>query len=181
MGRIHFLAAFISVALLTGCVFIGAGPAYLQDNTEADQSAGDGCPDAYTPENLPGCGDMEICCVPSVNPCVSEGDGFESFETDGMCCPGLVPVPDCFEDEGGGCACPNCPCYLCTACGDGACGPFENVCNCPEDCPQMPPPPLDCYPAFPDCTENSYCKLAQGQCYVDQISRVLDPKQAKMP
>ena len=301
------LFAIVSVALLTNCNFSGAGPAFLQDNTEADQSAGDdavtsdtspdqhgpdvvtedtptedapledtpmedtpmedtsgpdagidtienlclaaggtcmiplpdedgdGCPDGYTPENLPGCGDMEICCVPSVNPCVPEGEGFESFETDGMCCPGLVPVQDCFY-EAGGCACPNCPCFVCTACGDGvcgmgenvcncpedcegpppecfglgeaynefetdltccpgltavpdcfdegsgcicpgcpcmictecgdgSCGPFENKCNCPEDCSPVPPPPLECYPAFPDCPENSYCKLPQGQCY----------------
>ena len=344
MSRILFLAAFLSVALLTGCVFIGADSAYLQDNTEADQSAGDdavasdtvpdqhgpdvatedtptedtpledtpledtpledvpgpdsgvdtienlclagggtcmiplpdedgdGCPDAYTPAGLSGCGDMEICCVPIEIPCVPEGKGFESFETDGVCCPGLVPVDDCFYEDGG-CACPNCPCFVCTACGNGQCGPGENVCNCPEDCdgsgpndclegggvcedecppgwgpvylagcsdgevcclpeddclpagetvsvgpdskdccpglskigifeiddngecvmliggmvcsdcgngyceewesicscpedcPGTPPPPLDCYPAFPDCPDNSYCKLPPGMCY----------------
>jgi len=84
--------------------------------------------------------------------CIEEGGKFEDFDTEGKCCPGLVPVNDCIEEVlctdnepppppecEVMCACPNCPCFVCTYCGDGECGLGENSCSCPEDCkPQQP-------------------------------------------
>jgi hypothetical protein len=67
--------------------------------------------------------------------CLPLGGEFTDFDTEGKCCPGLVPSTACIWDETGGCACPNCPCYVCLYCGDGKCDPqYEHPCNCPEDC-----------------------------------------------
>ena len=84
------------------------------------------------------CEDWEaLCTCPEdcgpTKPCLSEGEGFTDFETEGKCCPGLKPIDACFP-EGDGCVCPNCPCYTCTYCGNGECGEGENWCNCPNDC-----------------------------------------------
>jgi len=76
-----------------------------------------------------------------VENCLGLGESFTDFNTDGKCCPGLVPSNDCIMDEQG-CACPNCPCYKCLECGDGICGMFEHQCNCPQDCSE--PQPQDC-------------------------------------
>lgn len=65
--------------------------------------------------------------------CLPAGGTFTDFEVEGKCCPGLVPVSDCIQDAAGNCACPNCPCYICTYCGDGICGEYEHACNC-NDC-----------------------------------------------
>ena len=103
----------------------------------------DGCPPLYGWLDVAGCGQDLICCVPDPPVCAGEGEGFTDFDTEGKCCDGLVPVPDCFLDETGGCLCPNCPCFVCTHCGDLHCGVGENVCNCPSDCEGEPP---DCIP-----------------------------------
>ncbi|MBZ4395057.1 hypothetical protein [Myxococcus sp. AS-1-15] len=53
------------------------------------------------------------------------------------CCPGLVPRCGALEHHVG----PRCDPIegttlesVCVRCGDGVCGKFEQVCNCPEDC-----------------------------------------------
>jgi hypothetical protein len=79
--------------------------------------------------------------------CTGPGQQYEGKVICARCCPGLarttivhpgdaVPssvdgLPDgCDEgDEPGGLG-------VCIACGDGACGPGENFCNCPADCPR---------------------------------------------
>lgn len=66
--------------------------------------------------------------------CVEEGGKFEGFDGTVECCNGLEAVNDCILDADGSCACPNCPCFVCTKCGDGTCGIGENQCNCPTDC-----------------------------------------------
>jgi hypothetical protein len=67
--------------------------------------------------------------------CLGLGGEFTDFNTEGKCCEGLVPASACILDPGSqGCACPNCPCYICLKCGDGVCGAFEHQCNCPKDC-----------------------------------------------
>ncbi len=89
------------------------------------------------------CGDGEcgkgenICNCPSDcgGGCLGLGETFLDFNTAGKCCPGLKPMSDCDLDGLGNCSCPKCPCYICLPCGDGVCGPFEHLCNCPEDCP----------------------------------------------
>ncbi len=69
--------------------------------------------------------------------CFGENEAFQNWGADLSirCCTGLTPVSDCIP-AGTGCACPSCPCYRCTFCGDSQCGPGENWCNCLTDCPQ---------------------------------------------
>ncbi|MBL6975679.1 MAG: hypothetical protein ISR64_08115 [Deltaproteobacteria bacterium] len=67
-------------------------------------------------------------------PCLGLGGLFMDTVTDGKCCDGLTPVPDCDIGDGG-CICKKCPCYICVPCGDKVCGPFEHKCNCEVDCP----------------------------------------------
>ncbi|MBN2493293.1 MAG: dockerin type I repeat-containing protein [Deltaproteobacteria bacterium] len=104
-------------------------------------------------ENCIICAEGERCdedtglCVPD---CLGEGEGFEDFNTEGYCCEGLTAIPDYFLDEGGQCVGPNCPCMVCTYCGDGECGLGENICNCPRDCIQVDP-----------CTADA-CELVGG-------------------
>ena len=59
--------------------------------------------------------------------CLIEGEtGIES------CCEGLESV-SCVEYVNGECLYADCG-HTCTYCGNGECGPGENVCNCPDDC-----------------------------------------------
>jgi len=68
--------------------------------------------------------------------CKGEGESYMPWvEPDAQCCPGLVVADDCcFPDEAGVCQCGDGCGVVCTACGDDACGPGENMCNCPADC-----------------------------------------------
>ncbi|MBW2732984.1 MAG: hypothetical protein JRH20_11380 [Deltaproteobacteria bacterium] len=74
--------------------------------------------------------------LPDGTACVPEGGKFTDPEPAGRCCESLVPVTDAIPDGNGGCAQPDCPCYVCTQCGDATCGQGENYCNCPQDCPK---------------------------------------------
>ncbi len=85
----------------------------------------------------------ELC-----SPCIPEGEGFEAVDEYTVCCEGLTSVDDCVGWDGG-CECPNCPCYVCTKCGNGECGPGENHCNCPEDCDEP----------------KNECKYSGGSCF----------------
>ncbi len=76
--------------------------------------------------------------------CIEEGD-FLGPEEDGLpCCDGLTALPHFKMNSGDDCDAAEC-CFwcdqmeglVCTACGDGVCGPGENACNC-EDCPCYP-------------------------------------------
>lgn len=110
--------------------------------------------------------------------CLGLGGKFMSFDVKDKCCEGLVPSPDCIVEAGGLCACPDCPCYICLACGDGICGPYEHECNCPSDCPpqecveegeaipQVPIPP-QCCPGLVKVpcdapNEQGLCELCEG-------------------
>jgi len=77
------------------------------------------------------------CPTDCPKPCYAENESFQKWDSDltGMCCAGLMPVKDCMP-AGGSCACPSCPCYRCTFCGNGSCGPGESWCNCLQDCPK---------------------------------------------
>jgi len=79
------------------------------------------------------CGDDQVCCAPDGD-CLGLGAGGLDTDWEGKCCEGLTPVSDCMPMQGG-CSCPKCPCFVCLPCGDGVCGPFEDACRCPADCP----------------------------------------------
>lgn len=107
------------------------------------------------------------------SPCIGEGGKYtEDPAGTKKCCDGLVAVPDCIadkwcDDSGAcdyGCACPNCLCMVCTACGDGHCGLGENYCNCESDCPK----PGENQPCGGImglvCPQGSYCRFPDGHC-----------------
>ncbi len=69
-------------------------------------------------------------CVNTTLPCLQEGEVGEKFPWND-CCAGLTKgefISDVSECEAYGTM------FICINCGDGACGIWENVCNCPQDC-----------------------------------------------
>ena len=78
--------------------------------------------DAGLPDMMPAPEDM------GVEQCTPEGELMEEFP----CCEGTSPV-ECREFARNECI----PCNelpRCLPCGDGVCGPGENLCNCDSDC-----------------------------------------------
>jgi len=67
----------------------------------------------------------EDCCIP-------EGGEGPVVPGGPECCPGLVELAKYFIEDG--MCIPMVGVFVCTSCGDGICGPGEDVCNCPEDC-----------------------------------------------
>ena len=85
--------------------------------------------------------------------CAGEGAFIEKPEESAGCCAGLASIPDCVNEGLGD---PVCMCtegVMCTMCGNGECGPGENECNCPEDCPFEP---------------FNWCEEAGGECTMGQ-------------
>lgn len=94
------------------------------------------CPDGE-------CGPGEdICICPEDcggGQCVPEGEEYNELDDpDAQCCEGLEPVVAAMEMPDGLCSAPRCPCFVCVSCGDGLCGLGENVCNCHQDCENLP-------------------------------------------
>lgn len=88
-------------------------------------------------------------CEPAAM-CVPEGGSTPVVPDAPPCCPGLEPI-GCGAPVDGACE----PCVgasVCARCGDGLCGPGENICNCPDDCAGAEPDgcaaPIDCLPRF---------------------------------
>jgi hypothetical protein len=69
--------------------------------------------------------------------CAPEGATIDAHDVCATCCAGLTRIGTEAHDPGfGGCHAALPPgAFLCTRCGDGACGVGENACNCPTDCP----------------------------------------------
>ncbi|MBW1809525.1 MAG: dockerin type I repeat-containing protein [Deltaproteobacteria bacterium] len=70
--------------------------------------------------------------------CRTAGEHFQDFEGTEFCCEGLTKADDCVpsvHNNVPGCACVDCPCFVCVECGDNFCGAGENYCTCPDDCP----------------------------------------------
>jgi hypothetical protein len=69
--------------------------------------------------------------------CKAEGEGYDvKALIEGPCCEGLTAANTSEgPDADGACQVNDLnPAKVCIACGDGACGEAENVCNCPDDC-----------------------------------------------
>jgi len=67
--------------------------------------------------------------------CTPEGEGFTTLDP-GMvgCCEGLTAIPEAYYDETTGTCGGVGNAYVCAYCGNGDCGPGENLCNCLADC-----------------------------------------------
>jgi len=66
--------------------------------------------------------------------CTGDGAEFTPKLIGAHCCDGLSPIADSHPDETGTCTQLPPDALICADCGNGACGPGENVCNCPADC-----------------------------------------------
>ncbi len=82
-------------------------------------------PDSATPDGA----------VADAGACAPEGSSVPVIPEALPCCDGLAPVGcEAPREDGtcpGGCE----GAVYCARCGNGECGPGENVCNCPADCP----------------------------------------------
>ena len=67
----------------------------------------------------------EDCCIP-------EGGEGPVIPGGPECCPGLAAIAKYFIEDG--MCIPMVGVFVCTSCGDGVCGPGEDVCNCSIDC-----------------------------------------------
>jgi len=83
------------------------------------------------------CGPGEnICnCPQDCKECGELGDFVCPPDRGCKCCNGFSPVRQCDIAGIGQCYCEDENRYICIDCGDGVCGPFEQKCNCPQDCP----------------------------------------------
>lgn len=136
----HYLILIIGIVFLSGCI---------GDN----EGGGGGPPTTIAKE------------------CYNEGERFNTLETpDATCCEGLTRISWSFPEEPIGrpdsCVAPDCPCYICTKCGDGVCGEGENWCNCGEDCER--PEEIPCEEDN-GCGINS-CKQSMNNCYEEVFS-----------
>jgi hypothetical protein len=129
------------------------------DRDKAEHDAGGGPADAYEMRGVYRCcapGQGTACCAGTpqgtcfqyggvYDACVMAGDELDGKVICAACCAGLVRVPHLvvgasvpppMDGLPDGCDAAGAESsFVCTACGDGACGDGENVCNCPADCP----------------------------------------------
>jgi hypothetical protein len=66
--------------------------------------------------------------------CTEEGHELFAKQLGAACCQGLTRL-EATEPTATGCSEVPPDLFICTRCGDGHCGPGENRCNCPDDCP----------------------------------------------
>ena len=137
-----------------------------------DDGAADDCPAGLHSTDFGGCENGTFCCATNEY-CFKEGESFDSDFDVGNCCPGLVEVGNA-HGSGNPCSGQMKHRWICTACGDGVCGPFENPCNCSEDCPVPSEPTCQTvnYNCAAECAENEYdagypgCPEGQSCCSV---------------
>ena len=96
------------------------------------------CPEGWTPNGVPGCAPGEKCCEENIQDCLGAGEGFDDiWPQDIGCCEGLGMIENLWMGEDGDCV--SGPGIFCSECGNWECEPWENECNCPNDCGIMPP------------------------------------------
>jgi hypothetical protein len=128
-----------------------------------DEGSIDGCPAGLHPTDFGDCVEGTVCCVPGEH-CFDEGQIFDSDFDVGNCCPGLVEVGNA-KGSGNPCSSQTKHRSICTACGDGVCGPFENPCNC-QDCPTTPDPTCQDInnTCAEECGEGTYAVTTTNGC-----------------
>ena len=126
-----------------------------------DEDSDDGCPVGLHPTDFGDCEDGTVCCATNEY-CFKEGEIFDADFGIGNCCPGLVEVGNA-HGSGNPCSGQTKHRWICTACGDGICGPFENPCNC-QDCPTKPDPTCQDinYTCAAKCGEGTYVVDSPG-------------------
>jgi hypothetical protein len=68
--------------------------------------------------------------------CLGEGERNDLGDTSFVCCKGLAKkVYMTYIPATNYCSRYDCPCFICVYCPDKKCGPGEDKCICPEDCP----------------------------------------------
>ena len=93
--------------------------------------------------------------------CVPAGGEYDMFENpDAQCCPGLTAVSQAGLVDGE-CVPIPCGCFVCVRCGDGICGPGEDLCSCAQDCDDA------ACAADSDCGAGQVC--FNGVCSVDCV------------
>jgi hypothetical protein len=148
MNRV-VIVLWVMLMALAGC----------EGSRHARDGAGDASADVCRLEVLP---ETPICCgkkgeVPgstcferagieaNLMSCVAEGRRIDAklHSLGILCCAGLLPIEDAIPTDGGTAESLPVGCgfvsllrnfKVCARCGDGACGPGENRCNCVPDC-----------------------------------------------
>ena len=119
------------------------------------------CPNGWTPIGPADCPEGKKCCMPSPE-CIGAGGGIAGISPDDQwCCEGLEEIPDSWMTENGACA--GTPGGICSDCGNQACEPWENPCNCEEDCGIGP---FGCDPngGQADCPDQAFCAAPPYAC-----------------
>ncbi len=114
------------------CIILNC-PAFCNDNGECGCKIP--CQDdedcAFISRCRSSCADEGHCVCDE--DCLGQGEEFDGDPEQNRCCPGLEPIVFA-EYWQGECGFVNCLCWVCAACGNGACEQGENPCNCPDDC-----------------------------------------------
>jgi hypothetical protein len=144
--------ALALLILLAGCGKSGQkvdGSATIDGSVQGGDAIADVVPDGRYTQGVYSCcakGEGLACCPPESLPdpsigriatcfqyggvrgdCVTEGEDLEAKDICSICCPGLTRLENCVGLPPSN--------FFCGACGNGVCGPGENTCNCPADCP----------------------------------------------
>lgn len=162
--RLQFSKLVVMTAAAAGVAGLGhgcGGEAAQRPAVEADAGEHDAQVDApYTMSGPYRCcapGTGTACCTDTkegmcfeyggiYGDCRKAGEQYEGKVICAQCCPGLTRgailvhgdrVPPSADQLPEGCDDEAPPSLgVCIQCGDGLCGPGENFCNCPDDCPR---------------------------------------------
>ena len=77
------------------------------------------------------CGKVSACVPEGGSP----GMGGHGGSSGPQCCAGLTQIVEQAANGIGGCSWSPAGFDMCSNCGDGICGKYEDYCNCPQDCP----------------------------------------------
>ena len=77
------------------------------------------------------CGKVSTCVPEGGSP----GVGGHGGSNGPQCCAGLTQIIEQAANGTGGCSWSPAGFDMCSNCGDGICGKYEDYCNCPQDCP----------------------------------------------
>ncbi|MBM4352197.1 MAG: hypothetical protein FJ109_00130 [Deltaproteobacteria bacterium] len=128
--------------------------------------AGGNCtPEPFCPDGMLGispsdCG-VDLYCCPPGGGCAKAGEPQGVGPEMIPCCDGLAPISWADWNPEDGCvAIPGDD--ICSDCGNTVCDPWENPCNCKQDCPEIGQE--TCSKNGPFCAFGAYCQSEPGKC-----------------